>query len=97
VGGQVVFRAEVGGCDAELRGQSSLPALRGRDVEQTFELTAFAREPADVCAPVVEDLVAGSMELSQASRFARAPLFPPRIDYPALDTSGEMVAVLPTR
>jgi hypothetical protein len=96
VEGQVVFRTEVGGCDVALTGRQSLPPLRGRDFEQTFELTAFARPPADVTAPVVEDLVAGAIELSQPSRFARAPLFPPRIDYPTLDASGEMVTVLPT-
>lgn len=96
VEGQVVFRTEIGGCDAALQGRQSLPPLRGRDLEQTFELTAFARAPADVTAPVVEDLVAGAIELSQPSRFARAPLAPPRIDYPTLDTSGEMITVLPT-
>lgn len=95
-GGQVLFRAEIGGCDREIEASQSRLALRGREVEQTFELAVFARTPEDPAVPVVDDLLPAAIELSQPSRLGRAPLAPPRLDYPALDESADVVTVLPT-
>jgi len=96
VGGQLVFRAEVSACDREMTVTQSNLSVRGRDLTQTFELEAFVRTPEDIDAPTLEDLLDGTMELSQASRFSRGPLVPPRIDYPTLEQSGELLTLAPT-
>jgi hypothetical protein len=96
VGGVVAFRAEVSACDRTIAATQSSLGLRGRHVEQTFDLEIFVGEPADSQTPTIEELLAGSVELSQASRFARTPLVAPRVDYPSVDTSSEVPTLRPT-
>lgn len=95
VGGQVVYRAEIAACDAAVSISQSRIEVKGTEVAQTFEVQVEAREPL-TDPPGVEDLLPSAIEFSQASRFGRAPLVPPRVDYPRLDQSAEVATVLPT-
>lgn len=95
VGGQVVYRAEIAACDAAVSISQSRIDVRGTELAQTFEVQVEAGEPT-TDPPTAEDLLASAIEFSQASRFGRVPLAPPRVEYPRLDQSAEVAAVLPT-
>ncbi|MBX7083187.1 MAG: hypothetical protein K1X88_28530 [Nannocystaceae bacterium] len=96
-GAQVVFRAEVGGCDAETgftAANKELTITRNQ-LQQTFELSVFVRTPVDPTMPTLDDLMVGEIELSQLSRLGRSPTTTPRIDYPTTD-GADMPTLLPT-
>lgn len=95
VGGQVVYRAEIAACDAAVSISQSRIEVRGNDLAQTFEVEVEGREPL-MDPPQVEDLLASAIEFSQASRFGRVALVPPRVEYPRLDMTAEVPVVLPT-
>ncbi len=97
VGAQVVFRAEVGGCDAETGFTSANKELtiERNHLQQTFELSVYTRVPAVPGMPTLDDVMMGEVQLSQASRFGRSTTTTPRIDYPTTD-GAEMPSLLPT-
>lgn len=95
VGGNVVFRTEVGGCDQEMDVTQSRLGLRASELEQTFALEVLA-DAESPTPPLIPGLLTGAIELSQASRFARPPLLPPRLDYPTVDATSEVPTLLPT-
>lgn len=97
VGAQVVFRAEVGGCDAETGFTSANKELtiERNHLQQSFELSVYTRVPDEPGMPTLDDVMVGEVQLSQASRFGRATTTTPRIDYPTTDGT-EMPSLLPT-
>lgn len=100
-GTKVVFRVEVAGCDREVKttgvSANNELTISRIELEQTFELSAYAKAPPPEGVPVtVDDLVAGEFVLSQPSRFALGTSASRRVSYPTLDTEiGEVV--LPTQ
>lgn len=98
VGGNVVFRAEITACDKAMDYAQSRLRLSASEIEQSFELEVIADPltPVPPETPLFDGLLTGTLELTQASRFARPPLLPPRITYPTVDTTSEMPKVSPT-